>query len=248
MNRETTTDVDARMTSTSPAAAANSAESTDQRPSQRLSQKYRFDDPDMDLFFVAALGWGPSGGLDDGEAHYVASKIVDGDGDSWVRAFDEYGDLMNLQADGWKKKGWRRASGEARLKAFASYRSSWQFAAPGMVFASQFAKHKSAFRSAMSEFELPATFFDVPYAGKTLPGIFLQNAEPGAPVALVIGGADTCFEDLFLTLGRSLFERGYSVAMTDLPARGVHRICCFFTKRFAMWIPPSVCVSDRPPR
>jgi hypothetical protein len=113
MNRETTTDVDARMTSTSPAAAANSAESTDQRPSQRLSQKYRFDDPDMDLFFVAALGWGPSGGLDDGEAHYVASKIVDGDGDSWVRAFDEYGDLMNLQADGWKKKGWRRASGEA---------------------------------------------------------------------------------------------------------------------------------------
>jgi hypothetical protein len=76
MNREINTHADARETATSPAAAADCAESTDQRPSQRLGRKYRFDDPDMDLFFVAALGWGPSGGLDVGQAHYVASRIV----------------------------------------------------------------------------------------------------------------------------------------------------------------------------
>jgi pimeloyl-ACP methyl ester carboxylesterase len=40
-------------------------------------------------------------------------------------------------------------------------------------------------------------------------------------VVLVIGGADTCFEDLFLTVGRSLFERGYSVALADLPGQGI---------------------------
>ena len=34
------------------------------KPTQRLATKYRFDDEDMDLFFVAALGWGPAGGLD----------------------------------------------------------------------------------------------------------------------------------------------------------------------------------------
>jgi esterase/lipase len=107
-----------------------------------------------------------------------------------------------------------------RLKAFASYRSSWQFATPGEVFSTQFAKHKAAFRSAMSELGLPATFFDLPYAGKALPGMFLQHVNPDAPVALVIGGADTCFEDLFLTLGRSLLERGYSVALADLPGQG----------------------------
>lgn len=43
---------------------AESGESATQRPDQRLGQKYRFDDPNMDLFFVAALGWGPAGGLD----------------------------------------------------------------------------------------------------------------------------------------------------------------------------------------
>jgi pimeloyl-ACP methyl ester carboxylesterase len=37
----------------------------------------------------------------------------------------------------------------------------------------------------------------------------------------VIGGADTCFEDLFLTVGRNLFERGYSVALVDLPGQGI---------------------------
>lgn len=31
------------------------------RPDQRLGQTYRFKDPDMDLFFVAALSWGPTG-------------------------------------------------------------------------------------------------------------------------------------------------------------------------------------------
>jgi hypothetical protein len=38
-------------------------------------------------------------------------------------------------------------------------------------------------------------------------------------VVLVIGGADTCFEDLFLTVGRRLLERGYSVALVDLPGQ-----------------------------
>ncbi len=190
------------------------------RPSQRLARKYRFDDPDMDLFFVAALGWGPSGGLDVGQAFHIASRITDGDGDSWVRAFDEYGGLMDAQADTWQQRGWRREAGEARLKAFASYRSSWQFAAPGAMFAAQVAKQKAAFRTALVELGVPASFMQVPYAGKELPGVFLQNANADAPVVLVIGGADTSFEDLFLTLGRNLLDRGWSVALVDLPGQG----------------------------
>ena len=66
---------------------AESGESATQRPDQRLGQKYRFDDPNMDLFFVAALGWGPAGGLDIGQAFYVASTIKDGDADSWIASF-----------------------------------------------------------------------------------------------------------------------------------------------------------------
>jgi pimeloyl-ACP methyl ester carboxylesterase len=192
------------------------------KPAQRLATKVRFDDEDMDLFFVAALGWGPAGGLDVGQAFHVASRIVDGDGESWVRAFAEQGELLDAQADAWKARGWRRAAGEARLKAFAAWRSSWQFAAPrGPVFAAHYARHQRAFVVAMDELQLPATFFQVPWDGRALPGVFLQNADADAPVVLVIGGADTCFEDLFLTVGRNLLDRGYSVALADLPGQGI---------------------------
>ena len=191
------------------------------KPAQRLATKYRFDDEDMDLFFVAALGWGPAGGLDVGQAFHVASQIIDGDGDSWVRAFAAQGDLLEAQADEWLARGARRNAGEARLKAFAAYRSSWQFASPrGPAFADNYANHQHAFAKAMGELQLPATFFQVPWEGASLPGVFLQNADRHAPVVLMIGGADTCFEDLFLTAGRNLFERGYSVAIADLPGQG----------------------------
>lgn len=73
----------------------------------------------------------------------------------------------------------------------------------------------------MSELRFPATRFSVPYKGKALPGVFLRNPDPKAPTVLVIGGADTSHEDLFLTAGRGLFERGYSVAMVDLPGQGI---------------------------
>jgi esterase/lipase len=204
-------------------AAGTQAPHPAPRPDQRMAQKYRFDDPNMDLFFMAAMSWGPTGGLDIGQAWYVASTITDGDADSWIQAFSRYGDLQNAQAETWKAKGWKQAAGEARLKAFASYRSAWQFAAPGELFASVYARHKAAFAAAMQELGMPATFFGAPYKGKQLPGVYLQNPKKDAPVVLVIGGADTCFEDLFLTCGRTLLGRGYSVALVDLPGQGINQ-------------------------
>lgn len=192
------------------------------RPDQRMSRKYRFDDLDMDLFFMSALSHGPAGGLDIGQAYYIADQIVDGDAESWVRAFADYGDIQAKQADAWAGRGRNRAAGEARLKAFASYRSAWQFAdAGGPVFCDLYARHRAAFVQALDEMGLPATLFEVPFKGSRLPGLFLRNANPNAPVVLVVGGADTCREDLFLAVARATWERGYSVATVDLPGQGI---------------------------
>jgi pimeloyl-ACP methyl ester carboxylesterase len=192
-----------------------------QRADQRLGRRYCFADPDMDLFFMSALSFGPTGGLDIGQAFHVASTIVDGDADSWVASFAAYGQAQEVLADTWKARGCRRSAGEARLKAFASYRSAWQFAGASETFGKLYARHKQAFAAALDELGLPATFFAVPYAGKQLPGVYFQNANRQAPVVLVIGGADTCFEDLFLGVGRNLLDRGYSVAIADLPGQGI---------------------------
>jgi esterase/lipase len=187
----------------------------------RLSTRYRFDDRDMDLFFLIALGWGPTGGLSVGEAYYIASTIRDGDAESWIASFAASGDRQQKQADEWKAAGWKRQSAQARIKAFVSYRSAWQFAPLGPVFDKLYAEHQTAFRTAIPELGLPATFFDVSYNSKTLPGMFVQNADPRAPVALLIGGADTCFEEIYLSFGRNVFESGYSVAIADLPGQGI---------------------------
>lgn len=196
-------------------------DTTTQRPDQRLGRKYCFDDADMDLFFMSALSFGPTGGLDIGQAFHVASTIVDGDADSWVRSFGAYGEAQEALADSWQARGHRRIAGETRLKAFASFRSAWQFAGASETFRKLYARHKKAFVTAMDELDLPVTFFSTPYASKQLPGAFFQNVNPDAPVLLIIGGADTCFEDLFLGTGRNLLDRGYSVAMVDLPGQGI---------------------------
>lgn len=188
---------------------------------QRLSQRYRFADPNMDLFFLGALGWSPAGGLSVGEAFYIATQIEDGIADSWTRAFERQGEALNEQANTWLERGATRAAGEARLKAFACYRSAWQFVAPGDRFATLFRTSQTLFDQAMSELKLPSTRFTVAYSGRELPGHFYQASDPSAPTVLVIGGADTCHEDRFLSQGRYYLDRGYSVALVDLPGQGL---------------------------
>lgn len=188
---------------------------------QRLNQRYRFADPNMDLFFLGALGWGPAGGLSVGEAFHVASQIEDGNAASWVDAFARQGDVLSAQADAWLQRGSERAAGETRLKAFACYRSAWQFATPGDRFATLFQTSQRRFDQAMAELRLQSTRFGVPYAGGELPGHFHCARDPAAPTILLIGGADTCHEDRFLSQGRYYLERGYSVALVDLPGQGL---------------------------
>lgn len=191
------------------------------QPAQRLSRRYKFADTDMDLFFMAALGWGPTGGLDIGQLFYIADQIVDGDADSWVNAFARYGETLDHDAQDWLSRGHRRIAGETRLKAAAAFRSAWQFAGPTPRFVTLVERQRAVFRAALSELNVPAYFFETPYAGKRLPGVFLPAAAPDAPVALVIGGADTTFEDMYFSLGRNLLDRGYAVALADLPGQGI---------------------------
>lgn len=202
-------------------ANETSALPEEERAAQRLTQQYRFADPDMDLFFLLALGWGPAGGLSVGEAFHVAAEIKDGDGSAWADAFERHGKSQNVQADIWQQRGWARAAGEARLKAFTSYRLAWQFVAPGERFVALYHVHQQLFDQATTELGLTVETFTVPYAGGELPGRFHRGSDHSAPTVLVIGGADTCNEDLFLSPGHYFIERGFSLAVIDLPGQGL---------------------------
>lgn len=200
---------------------ANHGERGADYSTQRLTQRYRFDDPNMDLFFLGALSWGTAGGLSVGEAFYVASQIEDGNPDSWADAFEKQAEVLIAQAEVWLQRGNVKAAGETHLKAFATYRSAWQFVIPGEHFNSLFLNSQKYFDLAMEELQLPATRFAVPYGDGELPGHFYQSEKVDAPTILIIGGADTCHEDRFLSQGRYYLDRGYSVALVDLPGQGL---------------------------
>ncbi|KAL1902996.1 hypothetical protein Sste5346_000908 [Sporothrix stenoceras] len=196
---------------------------------QRLTQRYRFDDVNMDLFFLSALSWGTSGGLSVGEAYYVASQIKDGNAASWAASFERQGGILQKQAEDWlakagdgkPNKALVRNAGEARLKAFAAYRSAWQFIVPGEDFVRIFRTSQVLFEKAMAELDLGAKSFSVPYSGGQLPGHYFASSTPGAPTMLIVGGADTCHEDRFLSQGHYYLNRGYAVALVDLPGQGL---------------------------
>lgn len=202
-------------------AHQDSMSSSQDYSTQRLSQRYRFADPNMDLFFLGALGWGPAGGLSVGEAFHIAAQIEDGDADSWSRAFEHQGEVLAEQADTWFEGGCSRTAGEFRLKAFACYRSAWQFVVPGERFATLFRTSQRHFDRAMTELKIATSRFSVPYGGGELPGHFYPSNYASAPTILIIGGADTCHEDRFLSQGRYYLDRGYSVALVDLPGQGL---------------------------
>ncbi|TKI06722.1 alpha/beta hydrolase family protein [Martelella alba] len=187
---------------------------------QRLSQRYRFADPNMDLFFLGALGWAPAGGISAGEAFAIAAKIEDGDAASWTRAFEAQGEYLVNQAEHWRAQGEIVSAGETRLRAFTCYRLAWQFVSPGERFIALCKKGQGLFDQAMEELALSVERFAVPYGDTALPGHFFRAVEPDAPTLIVIGGADTCHEDRFLSQGRYYFARGYNVVLVDLPGQG----------------------------
>jgi len=201
---------------------ANQANNTarEDYSTQRLSQRYRFSDPNMDLFFLGALGWAPAGGISAGEAFQVSTGIEDGNAASWTDAFAAQGETLTEQADSWLARGQVRAAGETRLRAFTCFRLAWQFVTPGDQFLMLFRRSQTLFDQAMEELDMQAERFAVPYGGSTLPGHFYKAGNPHAATIMVIGGADTCHEDRFLSQGRYYIDRGYNVVLVDLPGQG----------------------------
>jgi hypothetical protein len=184
---------------------------------QRTSLRYRFDDPDMDTFFAGAMGWAKGGGLDAGELFAIAHGITDGDAASWTERFSSHGETQRSVAAERLARGRRRSAAESALKASASFRSAWQFCAPGEQLTRLLRDTQATFREAVTLLGWPAEFFGVPYENAALPVLLLRAADPAAPTLVVTGGADSALENMLFTVGRGAWERGLNVALVDLP-------------------------------
>jgi hypothetical protein len=83
-------------------------------------------------------------------------------------------------------------------------------------------KAQWCFRQAAAQCKPPIEPIQIPFAGKVLPGYFLcgHNENRKAPTLIMIGGGETCAEELYFWIGSAGIRRKYHILLVDLPGQG----------------------------
>ncbi|WP_448334569.1 alpha/beta hydrolase family protein [Bellilinea sp.] len=190
---------------------------------QRSKQRIRFQNDDMDFYFAWILSHQSEGGSAFGECFYAASQVKDGDPDSWYSAWVEIARQVESQATQALEKGHRVSAREAYLRAFSYYQMGAIFIRPrDQRLRETWQKAQWCFRQAAAQFTLPIEQIRIPFEGKSLPGYFLHGNDGNkkTPTLIMIGGGETCAEELYFWVGPAGIRREYHVLMVDLPGQG----------------------------
>ena len=184
---------------------------------------YRFRTPAFEFVFQWVLGVGTNGGSEVGECFYAASQVKENDPESWVRAFVSMAESVKNKAEGSFKNGHLVSARECYLRAYTYFRAAFTFLSP-------FEKERviplwqgavACFRHAAELFDPPIEPIHIACDEYSLPGYFLRHTgQQPSKTLILIGGADTYMEDLYLFLGPSALKRGYNLLCVDLPGQG----------------------------
>ena len=184
---------------------------------------YRFRTPAFEFVFQWILGMGTNGGSEVGECFYAASQVKENDPESWVRAFSSMAQSVKQRAESSFKDGHLVSARECYLRAYSYYRA-------GFTFLSPFEKERviplwqeavACFQHAASLFDPPIEPIHIPFGDSCLPGYFLgQQGRGPSKTLILIGGADTYVEDLYVFIGPGAHKRGYNLLCVDLPGQG----------------------------
>ena len=192
---------------------------------ERSRTKVRFSNEDMDFMFLWILGYHTYGGASIGELFSAASKVADGDPESWTVAFGDLGTQLKKQAEQLETTGKTAGVPQAFLRAFVGYRAAAQMMNPKTDFprfSQMVAQFRACFERAREGFDYPCEPIQVPFEDGHLDGYFYRAGNSGEPrpTLIMIGGGDTYVEDLHFWAGAPGPKRGYNVLMVDLPGQG----------------------------
>src|ERR687894_1612805 len=90
---------------------------------ERSRTRVRFSNEDMDYLFQVVLGYHTYGGASFGELFRAASKVEDGNPESWIAAFREMGSRVERQAEELEEEG-KVSAAAAFMRAFSGYRAA----------------------------------------------------------------------------------------------------------------------------
>jgi len=187
-----------------------------------VRKKLYFDDVFADILLVHTLNHATFKGAEIGECLAAASKVVEGNAESWQRAWQEQGEKAERaarQADG---RGHGVSAREAYLRAVTYYYHAC-LAIP--VDDPAYRAGVEHYRSLFARFAALSTpaieVIGIPYQGTRLPAYFLRPDAGGEAHPTVVIGDNTS-EELYYWVGPPGVERGYNVLLVDLPGMGLN--------------------------
>jgi pimeloyl-ACP methyl ester carboxylesterase len=177
----------------------------------------------FDAYFTRIMGRGNYGGSAVGECYETASRIVDGDFQSFTEAWELT--AKRVEAIGWDclKKGHKVSARDAFLRATTYWGATTNYASStDPRLRSSYERERACFREAAKLFDPQIEIVNIPYEnGRTLPGYFIPGGPAGEkrPTVLVLGGGDSALEELYGVVPVGARRRGYNSLMFEVPGQ-----------------------------
>jgi hypothetical protein len=187
--------------------------------------KILFDNEDFDGQFLRVLSYAPYGGADIGECFETASRIEEGNRDSWYEAFTKTADRLRQEADESLEGGHKVSARRSYLRASNYYRAAEFYVRdnrddPRSLQGWQ--SSRDCFLKAGGLFDPPFEVIEIPYEDTTLPGYFFRVDDSGErrPTIITMTGMDGYAEETYFDTAVAALERGYNFLTYDGPGQG----------------------------
>ncbi len=200
----------------------------------------------MSYQFRRGLGETQEGGGAVSEVFQAASRIVEGDYDSWHREWLHIGDRNDLRGDEEAARGHVRTAMNCWLRATEYFRQAEFWLKPDDPRRlPTFDRCEAASRKFFARLTPPGEVVEIPYEpGKPLPAYFIRspNGGPRQPVLISFGGLDSFKDELWFMTGRGAVQRGMSVLLVDGPGQGGALRRHGLVTRFDYEVPVGKCI------
>jgi alpha-beta hydrolase superfamily lysophospholipase len=184
-----------------------------------------FHSPAFDAQLLRVASHTYFGASDLGECLTTASRIQEGDFDSWQQEWIKTADRLYIEANQAEEKGHIISARENYLRASNYYRASLFFdykPEPPLRLLESYEKHVESFSHSARLSKHPAEALRIPFEGKTLPGYFyrVDNHAGIRPTIIVNGGYDSTHQEAYFSFVPAAIRRGYNVLSVDGPGEG----------------------------
>jgi len=183
-----------------------------------------FTDKEFAFELTRTLAAAYAGEADIGECLATASRIKEGDFESWYTGWKKTADYFRAAGDQSLAAGHPVTAREAYYRAATYYRTAEFFlhgdpSDPRIV--ETWGKSRGAFRDALALDTVPYEIVAIPYENTTLPGYFYKVDASGKarPLLIVQTGFDGCQEELHPYAMEGI-KRGYNVLTFEGPGQG----------------------------